>query len=306
MKVLLATVKPFAKVAVDGIQKILTEAGHEVVILEKYPDEAALIAAVADADAMIVRSDKVTKAVLEGAKKLKLVVRAGSGVDAIDLPAATSKGVVVMNTPGQNSNAVGELVAAMMIYMSRNQFNGTSGIEVTGRKFGLQAFGNAARKAADKAKGLEMEVYAVDPYLTDDKIAAEGVKPLHSLDELYSTCQFVSLHIPATPETIKSIGYDLMMKMPKGGVLINAARGEVVDDEGIEKAMEEREDLKYITDIAPSNADRMREKFGARFFATPKKMGAQTAEANINAGLAAARQIVEYFKSGSTRFQVNK
>ena len=306
MKVLLATQKPFAAKAVEGIESILKEAGHEVEKLEKYESQEDLIAAAADVEAMIIRSDKVTPEVLEAAKKLKIVVRAGAGFDNVDLAAATAHGVVVMNTPGQNSNAVAELAIAMMIYMSRTQFTPATGSEIMGKKLGIQAFGNVGRLVGAKAEALGMKVMAIDPFLPAEKIIAGGAEPASSLEDLYSSCNFVSIHIPATPETIKSIGYDLVTKMPKGACLVNTARKEVIDEEGLMKALEERQDLKYITDVMPDNYAEMREKFGLRVFATPKKMGAQTSEANINAGLAAARQIVDYFATGNTRFQVNK
>ena len=306
MKVLLATQKPFAAKAVEGIESILKEAGHEVEKLEKYESQEDLIAAAADAEAMIIRSDKVTPEVLEAAKKLKIVVRAGAGFDNVDLAAATAHGVVVMNTPGQNSNAVAELAIAMMIYMSRTQFTPATGSEIMGKKLGIQAFGNVGRLVGAKAEALGMKVMAIDPFIPAEKIIAGGAEPASSLENLYSSCNFVSIHIPATPETIKSIGYDLVTKMPKGACLVNTARKEVIDEEGLMKALEERQDLKYITDVMPDNYAEMREKFGLRVFATPKKMGAQTSEANINAGLAAARQIVDYFATGNTRFQVNK
>lgn len=306
MKVLLATQKPFAAKAVEGIESILKEAGHNLKKLEKYESQEDLIAAAADAEAMIIRSDKVTPEVLEAAKKLKIVVRAGAGFDNVDLAAATAHGVVVMNTPGQNSNAVAELAIAMMIYMSRTQFTPATGSEIMGKKLGIQAFGNVGRLVGAKAEALGMKVMAIDPFLPAEKIIAGGAEPASSLEDLYSSCNFVSIHIPATPETIKSIGYDLVTKMPKGACLVNTARKEVIDEEGLMKALEERQDLKYITDVMPDNYAEMKEKFGLRVFATPKKMGAQTSEANINAGLAAARQIVDYFATGNTRFQVNK
>ena len=306
MKVLIATQKPFAKVAVEGIQKILTEAGHDVALLEKYEAQADLVAAVADAEALIIRSDKVTAEVIAAAPKLKIVVRAGAGYDNVDLAAATAAGVVVMNTPGQNSNAVAELAVAMMIFMARTQFTPATGSEVQGKRLGIQAFGNVGRLVGAKAKALGMEVLALDPFLTDEQIAAGGARPVHSVEELYASSDYVSVHIPALPATIKSIGYDLIAKMPKGAVLVNTARKEVIDEEGLLKALEERTDLKYVTDVMPDNYALLQEKFGLRVFATPKKMGAQTAEANINAGLAAARQIADFFATGNTRFQVNR
>ena len=306
MKILLATQKPFAAAAVAGIRNIVEEAGYELAILEKYESAEELKAAAADADAMIVRSDKVTKEVIEAAKSLTIVVRAGAGFDNLDLEACSAHGVVAMNTPGQNSNAVAELAIAMMIFMSRNQFTPATGSEIQGKTLGIQAFGNVGRLVGAKAAALGMNVKAIDPFLTAEQIKAGGAEPAGSLEELYSGCNFVSIHIPATPQTIGSIGYDLVTKMPKGATLVNTARKEVIDEAGLLKALEERTDLKYITDIAPDNLEEMKEKCGLRVFATPKKMGAQTAEANINAGLAAARQIVAFFKEGCTKFQLNK
>lgn len=306
MKVLLATQKPFAAAAVAGIKEILEGAGHEVSLLEKYAEQSDLVAAAADADAMIIRSDKVTAEVLDAAKQLKIVVRAGAGYDNVDLAAATAHGVVVMNTPGQNSNAVAELAIAMMIFMARTQFTPATGSEIQGKKLGIQAFGNVGRLVGQKAKALGMSVMAIDPFLPAEKIVEGGAEPAESLEALYSSCDYISIHIPATPQTIGSIGYDLITKMPKGATLVNTARKEVIDEAGLAKALEERQDLKYVTDVAPDNLAELKEKFGLRVFATPKKMGAQSAEANINAGLAAARQIVDFFETGCTRFQVNK
>lgn len=306
MKILLATQKPFAAAAVAGIRDIVEEAGYELAILEKYESAEELKAAAADADAMIVRSDKVTKEVIEAAKSLKIVIRAGAGFDNLDLEACSAHGVVAMNTPGQNSNAVAELAIAMMIFMSRNQFTPATGSEIQGKTLGIQAFGNVGRLVGAKAAALGMNVKAIDPFLTAEQIKAGGAEPAGSLEELYSGCNFVSIHIPATPQTIGSIGYDLVTKMPKGATLVNTARKEVIDEAGLLKALEERTDLKYVTDVAPDNLEEMKEKCGLRVFATPKKMGAQTAEANINAGLAAARQIVAFFKEGCTKFQLNK
>ena len=277
-----------------------------MVLLEKYAEAQDLVNAVADVDAMIVRSDKVTPAVLEAAGKLKIVVRAGAGFDNIDLVVSKERGVVVENTPGQNSNAVAELAIAMMIYMCRNQFTPVSGCEISGKRLGIQAFGNVGRLVGKKAEALGMSVLAVDPFIPAEKIAEAGATPVASVKELYANSDFVSVHIPATPETIGSINYELITSMPKGATLVNTARKEVIDEAGLEKALEDRPDLKYITDVAPDNIDVLKEKFGTRVFATPKKMGAQTAEANINAGLAAARQIVAYFADGCTKFQVNK
>ena len=306
MKVLLATQKPFAAKAVEGIVKILTEAGHEVVKLEKYAEQSDFVAAVADVEAIIIRSDKVTAEVIAAAPKLKIVVRAGAGYDNVDLAAATASGVVVMNTPGQNSNAVAELALGLMIFMARTQFTPATGSELQGKRLGVQAYGNVGRLVGQKAKALGMEIAALDPFLTDEQIVAGGAVPVHSVEELYATSDYLSVHIPALPATIKSIGYDLLMKMPKGATLVNTARKEVIDEEGLLKALEERPDLKYVTDVMPDNYALLQEKFGARVFATPKKMGAQTSEANVNAGLAAARQIADFFATGNTRFQVNK
>jgi len=306
MKVLLATQKPFAAKAVEGIVKILTEAGHEVVKLEKYAEQSDLVAAVADVDAMIIRSDKVTAEVIGAAPKLKIVVRAGAGYDNVDLAAATAAGVVVMNTPGQNSNAVAELALGLMIFMARTHFTPATGSELQGKRLGVQAYGNVGRLVGQKAKALGMKISALDPFLTDEQIVAGGAEPVHSVEELYATSDYLSIHIPALPATIRSIGYDLLMKMPKGATVVNTARKEVIDEEGLLKALEEREDLKYVTDVMPDNYDQLTKKFGYRVFATPKKMGAQTSEANVNAGLAAARQIADYFATGNTKFQVNK
>ena len=307
MKVLIATEKPFAKTAVEGIEAILKEANYEVVRLEKYTDKAELLAAVADVDALIIRSDKVTAEVIEAAKQLKIVVRAGAGFDNVDLSAATAHNVVVMNTPGQNSNAVAELALGMMVYMARNQFNPGTGTELSGKTLAIHAYGNVGRLVGLKGKALGMNVVAYDPFITDDAVfERDGVKKMNSIAELYAAADYLSLHIPATAETKGSIGYDLAMSMPKGATIVNTARKEVINEEGLMKAMEEREDLKYITDIAPDAKDVYAEKFGKRYFGTPKKQGAETAEANVNAGLAAARQIVDFFVNGNVRFQVNK
>ncbi len=307
MKVLIATEKPFAKTAVEGIESILKEANYEVVRLEKYADKSELLAAVADVDALIIRSDKVTAEVIEAAKQLKIVVRAGAGFDNVDLAAATAHNVVVMNTPGQNSNAVAELALGMMVYMARNQFNPGTGTELSGKTLAIHAYGNVGRLVGLKGKALGMNVVAYDPFITDDAVfERDGVKKMNSIAELYAAADYLSLHIPATAETKGSIGYDLAMSMPKGATIVNTARKEVINEEGLMKAMEEREDLKYITDIAPDAKDVYAEKFGKRYFGTPKKQGAETAEANVNAGLAAARQIVDFFVNGNVRFQVNK
>ena len=306
MKVLVATDKPFAKVAVDGIRKEIEAAGYELVLLEKYGEKANLLNAVADVDAIIIRSDVIDAEVLDAAKQLKIVVRAGAGYDNVDLEAATAHGVCVMNTPGQNSNAVAELALGMMVMAVRNMYNGTSGTELKGKKLGIHAYGNVGRNVARIAKGFGMEIYAYDAFCPQEVIEADGAKAVDSAEELYAACDVISLHIPATAETKNSINYDLVGKMPKGGLLVNTARKEVIDEAGLIKLMEERADLKYVTDIMPAANAEFAEKFPARYFSTPKKMGAQTAEANINAGIAAAQQIVGFLKDGCERFRVNK
>lgn len=305
-KVLVATVKPFAPAAVEGIREVVEGAGYELALLEKYDSQDDLINAVADVDAMIIRSDKATKEVIDAAKNLKVIVRAGAGYDNIDLAACTANGVVAMNTPGQNSNAVAELALGMMVFLARQGYNGKAGTELKGKKMGIHAFGNVGRNVGRIAKGFGMDLYAFDPFMTKEQIEAGGAIALDTVEELYSTCDYISLHIPANEKTKKSINYDLLNKMPKGGILVNTARKEVIDEEGIVKLMEDRADFKYISDIAPDNADVFAEKFDGRFFFTPKKMGAQTAEANINAGLAGANQIVNYFENGDETFKVNK
>ena len=305
MKVLVATEKPFAKVAVDGIRTEIEGAGHELVLLEKYTDVSQLLEAVKDADAMIVRSDKVTPAVLDAAGKLKIVVRAGAGYDSIDTAYAKEKGVVVENTPGQNSNAVAELVFGLLVYAVRNFYNGKAGTELKDKKLGILAFGNVGRNVARIAKGFGMDVYAYDAFCPKSAIEEVGVHAVDTQDDLFKNCDIVSLHIPATNETRQSINYALVNQMKKGGIVINTARKEVINEEELIKLMAERDDLKYITDIKP-DADAEFAKFEGRYFSTPKKMGAQTAEANINAGIAAARQINAYFKDGCTKYQVNK
>lgn len=305
MKVLVATEKPFAAVAVEGIRKEIEGAGHELVLLEKYTETAQLLDAVKDADAMIVRSDKVTPEVIDAAKNLKLVVRAGAGYDSIDTAYAKEKGVIVENTPGQNSNAVAELVFGLLVYTVRNFFNGKAGTELKEKKLGILAFGNVGRNVARIAKGFGMEVYAYDAFCPKAVIEEAGVHAVDSQEELFKNCDVVSLHIPATPETKGSINYALVGMMKKGGIVVNTARKEVVNEPELIKLMGEREDLKYITDIKP-DADADFAKFEGRYFSTPKKMGAQTAEANINAGIAAAKQINAYFSEGCTKFQVNK
>lgn len=306
MKVLVATQKPFAPVAVEGIREVLDGKGHELVLLEKYTDKKQLLDAVADVAALIVRSDKVDAEVLDAAENLKIVVRAGAGYDNIDLQAATEHDACVENTPGQNSNAVAELVFGMTVMAVRNMYDGTSGSELRGKTLGIHAFGQVGRNVARIAGGFGMQVSALDPYCPDSVMEDAGVSPVHDIRELYSRNKFVSLHIPATPETARSVGYDLITLMPKGGVLINTARKEVIDEDGLQKALRERPDLKYVADVKPDNADVLLEEFPGRVFFTPKKMGAQTAEANINAGIAAARQIAEFFETGAAPFRVNK
>lgn len=304
-KILIATEKPFAKVAVDGIKEVAAGAGVDVVMLEKYTDKAQLLSAVADVEAIIIRSDKIDNEVFDAAKNLKIVVRAGAGYDNVDLDAATAHGVVVMNTPGQNANAVAELVFGLLVFGVRNFYNGKAGTELKDKKLGILAYGNVGRRVAAIAKGFGMEIYAYDAFCPASVIEADGVKSVPSQDELFETCDIVSLHIPATAETRQSINYNLVNKMPKGGVLVNTARKEVINEAELLKLMHERTDLKYVTDIMP-DADAEFCVLEGRYFSTPKKMGAQTAEANINAGLAAARQIIAFFKDGCTKFQVNK
>lgn len=305
MKVLIATEKPFASAAVQQMQCVLEEGGLEVALLEKYQDKKELQQAVKDADAIIVRSDIIDENVMDAAPNLKLVVRAGAGYDNIDLKAATQKGVVVMNTPGQNANAVAELVFGMLVLMARNHYDGSVGTELKGKTLGLHAYGNVSRNVARIAKGFGMHVLAYDPFLSADMINAEGVEAVKTLDELYKRSQYVSLHIPATPETIHSINYDLLSLMPKGATLINTARKEIIDEAGLQKLLEERPDFNYISDILPGNAAELTEQFKKQTFFTPKKMGAQTKEANMNAGIAAAHQSVDYLKNGKDRFRVN-
>jgi len=303
-QVLLATEKAFAKIAVTGIEKIFAEAGYHLTKLENYTDKADLLKAVADTEAIIIRSDIIDKEVLQAAKDLKIVVRAGAGYDNIDLATATERGVVAMNTPGQNSNAVAELVIGMMIYLARGKYNGKSGTELRGKKIGIHAYGNVGRYVATIAKGFGMEVYAFDPFVPKEKMEAEGVKVFTDVKDMYKTCEYISLHLPKTKETTGSINYDLLSLMPTGATLINTARGEVVHEESILKMMETRKDFKYATDIIPNNDDAMK-AFGDRYFTTPKKMGAQTEEANINAGLAAATQIVGFFERNDISCKVN-
>ena len=306
MKVLVATEKPFAKVAVDGIKQVVEQAGYELVLLEKYHGKQELLDAVADVDAIIIRSDIVDAEVLDAAKNLKIVVRAGAGYDNIDLAAATAHNVVAMNTPGQNSNAVAELALGLMVMAVRNMYNGTSGTELMGKKLGIHAYGNVGRNVARIAKGFGMQICAYDAYCPDEVMINEGVTPLHSAEELYATCDVISLHIPATPETKGSINHALLSRMPQGAVLVNTARKEVINEDELIQFMQIRKDFKYVTDIMPAADQKMQELFEGRYFSTPKKMGAQTAEANINAGIAAAQQIVGFLKDGCERFRVNK
>lgn len=306
VKVLIATDKPFAAEAVKGIKNVIDQAGYELVLLEKYTEKQQLLDAVANVDAAIIRSDIFDKDVFDAAKQLKIVVRAGAGFDNIDLEAATAHSVCAMNTPGQNANAVAELAFGLAVYAVRNFYNGTSGTELAGKKLGIHAYGNVGRNVARIAKGFNMDVYAFDPFLSAEAIEKEGVKAVKTVEELYSTCEFVSLHIPATAETKNSINYELLNKLPKKALLINTARKEVINEAEIVKLMEDRTDVKYVTDILPSNHAEMAEKFAGRYFSTPKKMGAQTAEANTNAGIAAANQIVDFIKNGNERFRVNK
>lgn len=306
MKILIATQKPFAKVAVDGIRKVIDQAGYELALLEKYETKAQLLKAVEDVNAVIIRSDVIDKEVFDAAKNLKIVVRAGAGYDNVDLEAATAHRVCVMNTPGQNANAVAELVFGLMVMAARNFYNGKSGTELMGKKLGILAFGNVGRNVARIAEGFGMDIYAYDAYCPKEAIEEANVHALDSTEALFETCDIVSLHIPATPETKESINYALVNKLPKGGILLNTARKEVIDEPGLIQLMTEREDLKYVTDIMPAADAAFKEKFAGRYFSTPKKMGAQTAEANINAGLAAAHQIVGFLKEGNEKFRVNK
>jgi D-3-phosphoglycerate dehydrogenase len=304
-KILIATEKPFAKVAIEGITKIISEAGYETILLEKYTSSDDLIKAVADADALIIRSDKATKQVIEAGKNLKLIVRAGAGYDNIDLAAASAKGIVAMNTPGQNSNAVAELTFGMLVFMARDNFKGGSGTELKGKKIGIHAYGNVGKNVARIAKGFAMDVYAFDPFVPREIIEKDGIKGVDSVEELYSACHYISLNIPATEKTKNSINLELLSKMPLGATVINTARKEVINEEELKQVFVTRPDFKYITDIMPDCHQELL-KFEHRYYCTPKKQGAETSEANINAGLAAANQIVNFFKNGDTTFQVNK
>jgi D-3-phosphoglycerate dehydrogenase len=306
MKILVATEKAFAPVAIKLIREVTDAAGHQLALLENYKDVSELLVAVADADAMIVRSDLVTSQVLDAAKKLKIVVRAGAGFDNLDLPACSAHNVVAMNTPGQNSNAVAELAFEMMLFQARGGFAGKSGSELRGKTLGLHAFGNVGKYMAEIAKGFGMEVFAFDPFVNEDVMKGAGIKACKSTEELYSKCQYVSLHMPANDKTKKSIGYELLKKMPKDAVLVNTARKEVIDEEGLLKIFEKRPDFRYLADAEPDCKAVLEEKYKGKFIFTAKKMGAQTEEANVNAGVAAASQIVDYFKTGNERFRLNK
>jgi D-3-phosphoglycerate dehydrogenase len=305
-KVLVATVKPFAKAAVDSIEKIAGEAGYELVLLESYTDNRQFLDAVADVDALIIRSDKVTPEVIEAGKNLKIVVRAGAGFDNVDLDAASAHDVVVMNTPGQNSNAVAELVFGLMLNLARHTYNGKPGTELKGKTLGLHAYGNIGLLVNTIARGFGMEVHAYDPFVSKERMEADGVVYADSADELYETCDYVSVHLPKMKETLGLVNYGLMSKMKKGAAIINTARKEVVDDAGLLQVMEERDQFMYAADVAPDNRAELEEKFGVRVFFTAKKMGAQTAEANINAGIAAISQIIKFLEKGDRTFQVNK
>lgn len=305
MKILVFTEKPFAQGAVKAIANVINASGNEMELVERGT-RADLLEAVKRADGLIVRSDIIDAEIMDAAPELKVIVRAGAGYDNIDLVAATAHHICVMNTPGQNSNAVAELVFGMIVMMCRNQYNGTSGTELKNKSLGIYAFGQVGRNVARIAKGFGMKLEALDLFVSDEIMEAEGVKPVHDVNELFTSNDFVSLHIPATPETKHSIGYDLVMKMPKNGVLVNTARKEVIDEDGLLKALQERPDLRYVSDIKPAKSDEFEKLFGARVFFTPKKMGAQTAEANFNAGVAAAEQVIAYLKDGWNKFQVNK
>ena len=304
-KVLVATEKPFAPVAVAKIKEVLDKANYELVLLEKYTETSQFLKAVENVDALIVRSDKVTKEVIDAAKNLKIVVRAGAGYDNLDLEACTAKNVVAMNTPGQNSNAVAELALGMMVFQARGQFNGKSGTELREKSIGIHAYGNVGKYVAKIAKGFGMNVYAFDPFVNKADIEKDGVKVVNSVEELYKTCQYVSLHIPANDKTKKSINNALLSSMPEGATLVNTARKEVIHEDDLLKIMEDRKDFTYISDIAPDCAATFAEKFAGRYYFTPKKMGAQTEEANVNAGIAAAKQIVDFIENGNTTFKVN-
>lgn len=304
-KVLIATEKPFAAEAVQKIKAELDAAGYPHVWLENYTDPQDLHTAATAAEALIIRSDKVDEAVFAAAPQLKIVVRAGAGYDNIDLAAATAHNVVAMNTPGQNSNAVAELALAMMIYMARGKFNGKSGSELAGKKLVLYGFGFVARYLAKMAKGVGMEVFAYDPYLSGEIMTKEGVSALHSVQEIFSTGDFISLHIPATTETKKSINWDLLSLVKNGCIMVNTARKEVIDEEALLKAFEEKPKFRYVSDVEPDCSAKLAELYADRSYWTPKKMGAQTGEANVNAGVAAAKQIIAFFEKGDKTYKVN-
>jgi len=304
-KVLIATVKPFAKAAVEQIKSVFDNAGYKYRFLEKYEGESELLEAVKDVDAMIIRSDKVTPAVIDAAKNLKIVVRAGAGYDNVNLEAATAKGITVMNTPGQNSNAVAELVMGMMVFQARNHFNGTSGNELKGKKIGIHAYGNVGKNVARIAKGFGMKVAAFDPFVPKEAIEADGVQVFDKVEDMYADCDYVSLHIPANQHTVNSINRELLSNMKENAVLVNTARKEVINEEDLVKVFEEKTGFQYLADVAPDNKAVIAEKFEGRFFFTPKKMGAQTSEANINAGKAAANQIIRFIENGDATFKVN-
>ena len=305
MKVLLVTEKSFAPDAETQIYKVLCDANLEVAKISKYTSKAQVLEAVADADALIVRSDIIDAEVMAAAPNLKLIVRAGAGYDNIDLDAATSRGIVVMNTPGQNANSVAELAFTLMLLMARNRFSGSAGSELLGKRIGLHAFGAVARAVARIAKGFGMEVYAYDPFLTPEQIEASGVKAVGSVEELYSNCQYVSLHLPSTPATRSSINYSLLSRMPQNATLVNTARKEVIEEADLMQLMNERPDFRYVADVKPSTAADFEAQFPDRVIFTPKKNGAQTAEANANAGIAAANQAVGFLLQGIDRFRVN-
>ena len=304
--ILLATEKPFTKEAVEDIKKIIEKSGNTFKLLEKYKTKQELMDSIKDVDAIIVRSDKITKEVIDSSNNLKVIARAGAGFDNIDLGYASKKGIVVMNTPGQNANAVAELVFGLLVYAKRNFYDGSTGTELKGKKLGLWAFGNVGRNVARIAKGFGMEIYSYDAFVPKEVLEKEGIHAVDKQEELFTDCDIVSLHIPATKETINSINYELCSKMKKNAILINTSRKEVINEKELIKLMEERKDIKYITDLKPDNHEEFLNKFKGRYFATPKKMGAQTQEANINAGKAAANQIIDFFKTGKTKFQVNK
>ena len=304
--ILLATEKPFTKETVQDIKKIVEESGNTFKLLEKYKTKQELMDSIKDVDAVIVRSDKITKEIIDSSNNLKVIARAGAGFDNIDLGYSSKKGIVVMNTPGQNANAVAELVFGLLVYAKRNFFDGSSGTELKGKKLGLLAFGNVGRNVARIAKGFGMEIYSYDAFVPKEVLEKEGIHAVDNQEELFTNCDVVSLHVPATKETINSINYELCSKMKKNAILINTSRKEVINEKELIKLMEERKDIKYVTDLMPDNHEEFLNKFKGRYFSTPKKMGAQTEEANINAGKAAANQIIDFFKTGNTRFQVNK